>query len=224
VNSDADLQRRWRRRVLLFLAAVFVVFVVLPVAWQFVATLGQLDVVEAERDQWQRPADVLAALDSHAGSRVLDLGCGSGYFALKLARGVGPSGEVIAEDIRWLPLVFLRVRAMLRGDRNVDIVHGTLDDPRLPAASADGVLIANTYHELDHPAAILACVRRALKPGGRLVILDRGPDATPEPHHIARRLVEDQVRCAGFEIIDRNDRFISNHDDDRWWLLIARRP
>jgi len=223
VNPEADLQRVFRRRVLLFLGAVLFVFVILPVGWQFVATLRQLDLVEADRDQWQRAGDVLTALDLHAGSRVVDLGCGSGYFTLKLASAVGPTGSVVAEDIRRLPLVFLRVRTILRHDRNVDIVHGTADDPSLPAGIAAAVLIANTYHELDHPAVILNAVRRALKPAGRLVILDRAPDATAESHHIARGLVEAQVRAAGFDVVGRNDQFISA-SGDRWWILIARRP
>jgi hypothetical protein len=67
--------------------------------------------VERERDQWQRPADIIRALDIRQSSVVADLRCGAGYFALKLAAAVRPPGEVLAVDIRLLPLLFLRVRA-----------------------------------------------------------------------------------------------------------------
>lgn len=217
----------YRTRILVFLFCVFLVVVVLPVSWQFVGTLRQLDRIETDRDQWQRPNDVLAALDLHAGSRVVDLGCGSGYFALRVSPAVGPDGEVMAEDIRALSLIFLRTRAFLRHDRNIRIIRGTPNDPRLPDNSADAVLIANTYHELDQPGIILAAIHRALRPAGRLVVLDRGPPTgTRESgrHHIPESVAEDEVRRAGFDPIRRNDPFIQRPDDDPWWLLVARKP
>ena len=80
--------------------------------------------VEAERDSWQRPADVLQALELRKGAVVADLGSGVGYFALKLAERVGRGGRVLAVDVRRFPLVFLRVRALLRGLRNLEAVRG----------------------------------------------------------------------------------------------------
>jgi len=220
-------QRAFRTKVLLFLFCVFLALVALPIAWQFVSTLHQLDAIENHRDQWQRPAEILTALGLHEGSRVVDLGCGSGYFALKLSTAVGPRGQVLAEDIREWPLTFLRVRAALRHDGNIDIITGTEDNPKLPTGSVDATLISNTFHELDHPAAILAHIRRALRPLGLLVVLDRGPpigDRDIEHHHIARALAESQIRAAGFEVIDRHDRFIDRPGDDTWWIIVARRP
>jgi ubiquinone/menaquinone biosynthesis C-methylase UbiE len=220
-------QRAFRTKVLLFLFCVFLVLVVLPIAWQFVSTLNRLDAIEKNRDQWQRPAEILSALALHEGSRVVDLGCGSGYFALKLSSAVGARGQVLAEDIRELSLIFLRVRAMLRHDTNITIIHGTADNPKLPTGAVDAVLVANTYHELDNPAAILACIRRALGLRGLLVVVDRGPpigDRDAQHHHIARALAESQIRAAGFEVIARNDQFIDRPGDDPWWMLTARRP
>ena len=132
--------------------------------------------MEAERDQWQRPAEVLQALDIKPGDVVVDLGCGSGYFALKLSSPVGKGGRVLAEDIRRLPLAFLWFRTILKNERNITVVHGDATDPHLPPRQVNEVLIANTYHELTDSQAILAHVRQSLVSGGRLVVVDRAPN------------------------------------------------
>lgn len=87
-------------RPALVLLAVFLVLGFAMIAYQGVRTLQQLTAVEAERDQWQRPSDIIYALDPRTGNTVVDLGCGSGYFALKLSSVVGPEGTVLAEEIR----------------------------------------------------------------------------------------------------------------------------
>jgi len=114
-----------------------------------------------------------------------DLGCGAGYFALKLSWLVGPQGRVLAEDIRGLPLLFLRLRALLLNQHNVTIVRGEPDDPHLPAEGVDATLVANTYHELTDTGPILDHVFRALRPGGRLVVVDPSPEDASEraAHH-----------------------------------------
>ena len=220
--SNLDLQRTYRRRVIIFLACVAAGLAASWFAWQVAATLSRLDVVEAERDGWQRPNDVIAALAIRDGGTVADLGCGSGYFTLRISskRAV----RVLAEDIRTLPLLFLRLRAILSRRSNIGIIHGTADDPKLPPASVDAVLIANTYHEFAHPRAILNAVRGALRPRGRLVILDRAPGAGGDPathHEIARAAVEDEVRNAGFTLLERRDPFIEPPGDEPWWLIVA---
>src|SRR5215470_13375027 len=162
-------------RPALVLLAVFLVFGIAIVAYQGIRTLQQLQAVEAERDQWQRPADVLAPLNLKSGSVVVDLGSGAGYFALKLSDAVGPTGRVIAVDLRRLSLLFLRVRAFLQGKRNIQVVIGERDNPHLSTGDVDSVLIANTYHELSDPHAILRHTWQALRPQGRFVIIDRMP-------------------------------------------------
>jgi len=101
-------------RPALVLLAVFFVFGIAIVAYQSIRTLQQLDVVEAERDQWQRPADVIAALNLKSGNVAVDLGSGAGYFALKLSAVVGPTGRVTAVDLRRISLLFLRVERSCR--------------------------------------------------------------------------------------------------------------
>jgi ubiquinone/menaquinone biosynthesis C-methylase UbiE len=214
-------------RPALVLLAVFLVFGIAIVAYQGIRTLQQLNAVEAERDQWQRPADVIGPLNLKSGGVVVDLGSGAGYFALKLSDVAGPMGRVVAVDLRKLSLLFLRVRAFLRGKRNIQIIVGETDNPHLSTGDADSVLIANTYHELSDPHAILRHIRRALRPEGRLVIVDRAPPASEDPresaahHHTTVETVEADLRNEGFSIINRQDVFIHPPGDEVWWLIVA---
>jgi predicted methyltransferase len=230
---DSKIQRTYRVRVALFLIGTLLLLLLLTYLYQGIQTLRALDQIERERDHWQRPSDVVQALNLHEGSVVVDFGSGVGYFALKLSPVVGKRGSVVAEDIRRESLIFLRIRAFLGGQHNVKTVRGETDDPRLPAGFSDAVLIANTYHELTEPMPILRRLADSLKPGGSLVIVDRGPRSGPvesrekqEEHHELRPdSVETEVRNAGFEIISRQDHFIDRPADDQiWWLLVARKP
>jgi predicted methyltransferase len=230
---DDRLQRTYRVRVALFLIGSLLLLLLVSYLYQGIQTLYALDQIERDRDQWQRPSDVIQALNLHEGSVVVDFGSGAGYFTLKLSSRVGESGSVVAEDIRQQSLVFLRIRAFLREQHNVRIIRGETDDPRLPAGFADAVLIANTYHELAAPTLILHHLTNSLKPGGRLVIVDRGPrsggvesrETQAEHHELRPDLIETEVRSAGFEIISRQDRFIDRPADDQvWWLIVTRKP
>jgi ubiquinone/menaquinone biosynthesis C-methylase UbiE len=96
---------------------------------------------------------------------VADLGSGVGYFSLKLAPKVAEHGSVLAEDILGDSLAFLWVRALLHHQPNIRIIHGKTDDPLLPPAGVDAVLIGNSYHEFTKPLAILGHTLRALRSG-----------------------------------------------------------
>ncbi len=181
---------------------------------QGLSTLDRLAFVERERDGWQRAPEIVAQLDLHPGSRVIDLGCGAGYFALKLAAAVEPSGSVEAVDILRLPLAFL----WLRSPRTVHEVLGEPDDPRVEGP-VDAVLIANTYHELDHPDVVVGRLSRALKNGGRMVIADRGAG----DHSIPSDLVSAQLQREGFIILNRDDHFTTQPGEGTWWLITARK-
>jgi predicted methyltransferase len=188
----------------------------------------------SHRDEWQRVADVLTALGARPGAHVADVGAGGGYFTHHLRRAVGAGGRVYAVDIS--PTEVARLRATLDRDsvRNVDVILGEPDDPRLPYGSLDGALIVNAYHEMTEYAAMLAAVRTALRPGGRLVILDNpahhpasGRDAQTERHQIHIDLVERELAEAGFEVVEQDARFIADTGDahdHRMWLLLSRRP
>jgi ubiquinone/menaquinone biosynthesis C-methylase UbiE len=211
----------YRVKLALFvLSAVLVVFV-LDTAYEGLKTLNRLDVVESQRDQWQRPSDIIQALNLKQGSTAVDLGCGSGYFALKLSSAVGSGGTVYAVDVRRLPLIFLWFRALIRHQRNLRTMLGESDNSHLPSGAADAVLIANTYHELASPVAMLYQVFQSLVHGGRLVIVD--PMQT-EHGELSPILVEHKLRGGGFDIVSRDDEFINQPVRGRWWLIIARRP
>jgi hypothetical protein len=135
----------YRIKLIVFFAGAIAVLFALNAAYSALNTISRLNAVEAERDRWQRPSEVVQALDLRPGNVVVDVGCGAGYFALKLSGPVGDRGRVVAEDVRRLPLVFLWLRTVTRHESNVSLVHGDLNDPRLPA-HVNSVIISNTYH------------------------------------------------------------------------------
>lgn len=227
-TPDAALQRKYRVRVALFLVGVIVVVFFLNAVYTGFNTIARLDVVEAERDQWQRPSDVVAELKLKQGSFVADVGSGSGYFALKLSQAVGKSGRVYAVDIRKRPLAVLWIRVLFSGRYNIRIVRGDVDDPHLPVGILDAVLIANAYHELENPQSTLNHIFGSLRSSGRLVVLDRSSvardsDKGQERHQIRPDDVELQLRQARLNILYRQDHFIDRPDGERWWLVVAQK-
>jgi predicted methyltransferase len=213
-------------RLALFLVCAVLIFLALNTLYSFTSTLNRLEAVESERDQWQRPLDVLRALDLRPGNTVVDLGSGAGYFALKLSPAVGKQGQVLAVDLRRLSLFFLWTRALLRGQHNVQVIVGEEDAPRLRTDTVDAALICNTYHEFSHPELIVDSVYRSLRPGGRLVVVDRASRTaeSPHTHEVPLTVVAGQLRSEGFEIVSRDDSFIDRQGDDLWWLVTARKP
>jgi ubiquinone/menaquinone biosynthesis C-methylase UbiE len=231
MEPDRTLRTVYRVRVALFL--VFVVFVIagLTILFQGIATLRQLDLVERERDTWQKPLEILQALDARQGSTVADIGCGSGYFTLKLSPLVGNQGRVLAEDIRRESLLFLWIRSLRLPAHNVSVIHGLNDNPRLGTVRLDAAIISNTYHEFINPGAILSRTYRSLRSGGRLVVVDRGPnrssesrDLEMEHHEISLVIADREIRQSGFEIVREQDRFINRPGTVQWWLIVAVKP
>jgi ubiquinone/menaquinone biosynthesis C-methylase UbiE len=144
---------------------------------------------------------------------------------------VGPEGRVVAVDLRRQSLAFLWIRAVLGGDRNLRIVRGRVDNPELPSGPFDAVLIANTYHELTEPASILGALFKSMRPGARMVVVDRGPPDSAEPpsataeHHVSAAFAEGQIHQQGFQTVSRDDHFIDRPGNDNlWWLIVFRRP
>jgi predicted methyltransferase len=224
--SNHQSNRRPLFRIALFLVCAIAIFLGLNTLYSFANTLNRLDVIESERDQWQRPVEVLRALDLREGYTVVDLGSGAGYFSLKISPAVGKRGQVIAVDLRRLSLVFLWTRALLRGQSNVHVEVGEEDNPRLPIGTVDAVLICNTYHEFSNPELMLNHIFRSLRKGGHLVVVDRAPRA-PEAEHtheISLTAVEAELRQKGFEIVSQDDHFIDRPGNDSWWLLDAQKP
>jgi ubiquinone/menaquinone biosynthesis C-methylase UbiE len=138
-------------------------------------SLGQLE--GPDRDAWQRPDQIMDALQIGEGSRVADLGAGGGWFTVRLARQVGPNGRVYAEDIQRQMILAIE-RRLLREDLKdrVTTLLGTADDPKLPAGSLDAVLIVDAYHEIERPVVLLRNVALSLKPSGLVGIINYKKD------------------------------------------------
>jgi len=204
------------------------------------APLGAQDHQEAPRDSWQRVDDVFRELGVAPGRHVADLGAGGGYFATRLAKAVGADGRVYAVDVNPISLRELR-EALPKELTNIEIVRGEENDPKLPAGQLDAVLVVNAYHEFAEYAAVLARVREALKPGGRLVLVEptprRAEDTTRASqvrrHTIAIEFAVAELEAAGFEIVRKDLVFVTRPMYQEGsggtvkptdWLLVARRP
>jgi precorrin-6B methylase 2 len=197
---------------------------------------GQHD--ETARERWQRVPDVFAALDVWPGARIADVGAGGGFFTARLAQAVGAEGRVLAVDVDGDAIERLRQRSARERWANVEIVHSTAADPRLQAATLDAALIMNAYHEFTNSQAMLRGLARALKPGGRLVIIDQIPsarrlpeerDAHERAHELGSWFAVRDLLVAGFRITRLEDPFIVAGEagggaESGWWLLVAQRP
>ncbi|MFQ5664466.1 MAG: methyltransferase domain-containing protein [Terriglobia bacterium] len=184
----------------------------------------------AKRDAWQRPQEVLDALGIQAGSVVADIGSGRGYFTFHLARRVGASGRVYAVDIDEKTLAIVRQRAERARLNRVETLLGARDDPRLPPETLDAALIVNAYHEMHHYDAMLQGVYRALKPGGRLGIIDGaiapGQKRTTyyRRHRIPAALVREDAARNGFRFLRTEPGFVRPRDNRKFYFLIFEKP
>jgi ubiquinone/menaquinone biosynthesis C-methylase UbiE len=138
------------------------------------------------------------------GAAVADIGAGSGYITERLAARVGPAGKVFANDVQPQMLDLLARRLARKKIANVTLVQGTLDDPKLPPESVDLALMVDVYHEFSQPQAMLRHLREALKPGGRMVLLEyrkEDPAIPIRPEHkmsVAEAKLE--VEAEGFTL------------------------
>jgi two-component system, OmpR family, sensor histidine kinase KdpD len=221
--EERRFQRMCRTRVLLYLIAAVVLSLLAGTALMGIEVLDRVEVVEAERDRWQRAEEVIGALQLKDADSVADLGCGSGYFTLKLSRAVGSRGRVLAVDVRRAPLLLVRLRSLLEHAGNISLIRGGSDDPGLPPQQLAAVLVANTYHEFGDRRAMLGQIRRALLPAGRLVVVDH--DATAGSHGVPLASVAQDLLRAGFEIAGRNDVLVAARPENQaWWMIAGRKP
>jgi len=147
-----------------------------------------------EREEEERPSRLMAALEIQPGQTVADVGAGSGYFTWRLAQAVGPRGRVYATDIQPEMLSLLRTNMTQRGLTNVVPVLGDTHDPHLPTNAIDLILMVDVYHEFDQPYEMTAGLVRALKPGGRLVLVEYRGEERWIPIKPLHKLTELQVR------------------------------
>jgi ubiquinone/menaquinone biosynthesis C-methylase UbiE len=179
--------------------------------------VGGADWLEREgREAEQRPAEVIRVMGLKDGSVVADLGCGTGFFARRMAKAVAPSGRVYGVDIQ--PEMLERMKALLvkEGITNVVPVLGKADDPGLAPASLDWILLVDVYHELQQPKPMLAKMREALKPDGRVALVEyrlEGDSATHirAEHRMSVEQVLGEWRPAGFRLVERQEFLPTQH-------------
>lgn len=201
------------RRVVVLIVALVVLPVSIPAQTGFAQT--RTNTHEGNRESWQRVPDIFEAMGVVAGSVVADVGAGDGFFTTRLAKAVGPTGRVYAVDISASVLERLKTNAAREQLTNVEPVLGAPNDPKLPAATLDAALIVNAYHEMREHQSMLLAIRRALKPSGRLVIVEgvidgqRGvPRSAQENRHfLAPQYLQQDAIAAGFVIARVEDPF-----------------
>jgi predicted methyltransferase len=157
-----------------------------------------------ERDTEERPELLMSALAIPPGATVADLGSGTGYFTWRLAEQVGPTGKVLAIDVQQRMLELTKKAVTERRLENVEYVLATETNPRLPENTFDLVFIAYAYHEFEDPEATMAAVRRSLKPGGRVVILEYAKESNIAPasplHKMSFEELRREIEPMGFTI------------------------
>jgi predicted methyltransferase len=175
----------------------------------------------SEREAEEAPSKAIAALGLRPGDVVADIGAGSGYYTVRLARAVGATGRVVATDLQPGMLDLLRAAVARERLSNVEVVQGGADDPNLPPRTFDLLLMVDVYHELASPQVFVRKLEAALKPGGRLVLIEfrKEDPRVPirEEHKMSVEQVRQELAADGFRI----ERVI---DVLPWQHIIVLRP
>jgi ubiquinone/menaquinone biosynthesis C-methylase UbiE len=175
------------------------------------------------REAEQRPAEIIRKMGLKDGAVVADLGCGTGYFARRMARAVAPRGTVYAVDIQPEMLAKTRELAAADGVTNVVTLLGKDDDPGLPEGSLDWILLVDVYHEFQKPKPMLARMKAALKPKGRIALVEyrlEGDSATHirREHRMSVAEILEEWKPAGFEMVEKHEFLPTQH-----FLIFAAR-
>jgi ubiquinone/menaquinone biosynthesis C-methylase UbiE len=157
-----------------------------------------------QRDKEERPELLMNALQIRPGATVADIGSGTGYFTWRLAEQVGPKGKVYAVDVQQEMLDLTKAAVAKHKVSNVEYVLATDSSPRLPERSVDLVFIAYAYHEFGDPDAMMAAIKRALKPGGRVLVLEYAKESKIAPaspiHKMSFEEIRSEIEPMGFVI------------------------
>jgi arsenite methyltransferase len=176
----------------------------------------------AQRDEWQKPDEVVKALGLNNGDIVADVGAGSGYFSRRLSRAVGPKGRVYAVDVAADILAYLKDRADQEGLRNIVTIVSQPDDPMLPPNSVDLVFFCDTTHHIDSRVAFYRKLAPAVRQHARMAIIDYPPDSPHAPHRpeqlVPRAQVINEAEQAGFKFV-KDFQFLPYH----YFLVFEKR-
>ena len=170
------------------------------------------------RESRQREEDcklLLAQLKLKPGQMVCDMGCGNGFYALQMAKAVGPKGKVYAVDIQPQMLRLLEARAKEAGIENIVSVLGTLTDPKLPEGKIDLVLMADVYHEFSHPEQMLAATRKSLSKEGLIALAEFRMEDRKVPikllHKMSKKQIMKEFPPNGFKLTRQFDKLPWQH-------------
>jgi ubiquinone/menaquinone biosynthesis C-methylase UbiE len=156
----------------------------------------------AERESEERPQQTIAALEIRPGQTIADLGAGSGYYTFRIAPLVGPDGKVLAIDVEPTMLRVVAERARRERIANVETVRSSPSDPNLSAGSVDLLFMVDVYHELEYPYEMLRKVHAALRPDGRVALIEyRAEDPQvmiKAVHKMSERQIVKELEAAGF--------------------------
>lgn len=181
---------------------------------------GTLDIFEEpDRDKKLQIDRVMNLLGIAEGKNVADIGAGSGWFTVRAARRVGAKGKVFAVEINQQYIDHINERAKKENLPNVETVLGKTDDPMLPEASADAVLMLKTYHEIAEPIKLATRLRRTLRKGGLVGIIDRNGEG--DDHGIARETVVEEMGRAGYRLKEEFD-FVKDDGMDYFLVFVAK--
>jgi len=175
---------------------------------------------DPKRDEQLQVNRVMDMLGIEPGKNVADIGAGSGWFTVRAARRVTDAGTVYAVDINPKAIQFVAERAKKEHLRNIKTVLSTPDDPELPPDRINAVLLLKTYHEVAHPVVLLKNLRKSLRPGAKIGIIDRNGNGTD--HGVGKEVVVREAAEAGYELLDSND-FVKSDGVD-YFLIFAPQP
>jgi ubiquinone/menaquinone biosynthesis C-methylase UbiE len=177
--------------------------------------LGAPWLVRESREREEDCDTLLTALQIQPGATVCDMGCGNGFYALRLAELVGERGKVIAVDIQREMLELLKERAAAERITNIETVLGTVVDPKLPEASVDLMLLVDVYHEFSHPEPMLAAIRKSLKPDGQVALVEfraEDPKVPIKPlHKMSKAQIMKEFPPNGFKLVEEFDKLPWQH-------------
>jgi ubiquinone/menaquinone biosynthesis C-methylase UbiE len=157
-----------------------------------------------QREAEQKPEEVVVALALRQGETIADIGAGTGYFAFRFARHVGSSGRIYAVDINPDMILYMNRYIRDKGVKNVVTVLSPADDPLLPDASIDRFFVCNTWHHVPSRPQYVALMKKMLKPGGQIIVVDykkeQLPVGPPPEMKTAREEVIRQMESGGFKL------------------------
>ena len=158
-----------------------------------------------ERDTWQKPNEIVEALELKNGAVVADIGAGTGYFTRRFAKAVAPNGKVYAVDIAADILGYLKEQADKQNIHNIETIVSREDDPMLPGKSVDLAFFCDTTHHIANRVNFYRKLSRGLKEHGRMAIVDYPPDSPQHPHNpeqlVPRSQLTSEAEEAGFKLV-----------------------